>query len=246
MGGSIIRAKSGLDDGWTTLASQAFINPNAGAVKVSGNRIAYYVTGGPINVRDSLSGPWTSYPIAAGSGWTWDISPQLVVVRLNSTTILGRTTLSGGWTTLANNFSNIGPLKVSGDRIATIADGVIPGTNTTTGVLKAKDGINGAWFNLEYGVTDFDISTQNVVALGKYGNSSLVQAKKGLNDPWSNLGRYGYNPIYSYGSRAAVWQGITSGIPNLDNVLMWDPVTGQRILVADRVYQGFWSIGPNQ
>jgi hypothetical protein len=159
--GTLMWAKSGLNDGWTLLATSAT------DIQAAGTRFALLDGNHDLWVKDGLTGIWWH---EAGAVDQYVLTPTFIMIRQGSR-VWAKAGLNDNWTLLADGATDI---QAAGTRFA-----ILDGTRT----LWVKDGLNGIWLNEALNVDQYVLTSTALVA--RQGSS--MSAKAGLTDPWTLL-----------------------------------------------------------
>lgn len=160
--GNTLLGKSNLADMWSTLTYAA------SDMKAAEERIAIRDVNGNIVAKDGVGGLWYN---ETGPADEYFITPNMLVVRQGGA-IYAKERLYDTWTTLAA--SGAVDVEVARNRIA---------YKDTSGMLWAKEGINGMWYAETSGVGEFDITSNFLLV--RQGTTLL--GKAALYDQWTTL-----------------------------------------------------------
>jgi hypothetical protein len=181
--GTVLSAKAGLGDAWTTLGDLG-----GDRLQVAGTRIVSW-TAGTLWGKDGINGTWLRL---ADGVEDFSVSSSVVVIRQGAI-LSAKAGLGDAWTTLGDLGGD--QLQVEGTRIVSSAGGTLWG----------KDGINGTWLRLADGVQDYAISSSLVVIR----QGAVLSAKAGLGDAWTTLGDLGGDHLQVSGTRIVASSGGT-------------------------------------
>lgn len=138
--GGNLSAKTTPNGGWTNI----WTNGNATSLRAVGNRITFADPTGNIYAKQDINGTWFN---ESGPFDEYAVTSQLFVVRVGSN-LYAKAGLNDLWSgSLTSGAAN---LKVGGSRI-TFVDG--------SGIIQAKDGINGEWVSETGPVNEYTVTS---------------------------------------------------------------------------------------